>query len=116
MAPHEGPNELGSWGPLLKSLRKKFGLNQNQAATLAWVKVRAWARWESEEIVPPLYIQRLLLLLFDGMKHGLQSIPITPQVMETSSQAGFQYLMDLEKGLTAHEIIMLRRGENLHRR
>jgi DNA-binding XRE family transcriptional regulator len=104
------------WASLLKRLRGRFGITQNQAATLAWVTVQAWVRWESGKAVPPLYIQRLLLLLFDGMKHHLPSISITRQFMETSSKAGFDYLTELEHGLTAHEIMIWRTGESSPRR
>jgi DNA-binding XRE family transcriptional regulator len=104
------------WATLLKKLREKFGITQNQGAALTWVTVRAWVRWESGKVVPPLYIQRLLLLLFDGMKNRLPSVTITPQFMETSSKAGFDYLTGLEKGLTAHEIIVWRASENSPRR
>jgi DNA-binding XRE family transcriptional regulator len=91
--PFEKP---GEWAALLKDLRKRFGMTQEQAASIAWVTVDAWKRWERPNVVPPLYVQRLILLLFDGLTQGIPSILIRPEIMESTSKAGLTYLKNLQ--------------------
>jgi hypothetical protein len=86
----------GEWAAVLKDLRKRFAMTQEQAAAIAWVTVDAWKRWERPNVVPPLYVQRLILLLFDGLTREVPSILIRPEIMESTYKDGLTYLQNLQ--------------------